>query len=48
LISYEDSQSLREKCRYIREHDLAGAMFWEYYADTGGTLLDTLFNGLEG
>jgi len=47
LISYEDPQSLREKCRYIREHDLAGAMFWEYYADTGGTLLDTLFHGLK-
>ena len=47
LISYEDPQSLREKCRYIREHDLAGAMFWEYYADPGGTLLDTLFNGLK-
>jgi chitinase len=25
----------------------AGAMFWEYYADTGGTLLDTLFHGLK-
>jgi chitinase len=45
-VSYEDPESLQEKCRYIREHGLAGAMFWEYFADTTGTLLDTLHRGL--
>jgi chitinase len=46
FVSYEDPESLQEKCRYIREHGLAGAMFWEYFADTTGTLLDTLHRGL--
>jgi chitinase len=47
-ISYEDPESLRVKSRYIREHGLAGAMFWEYTADPTGALLGTLFEGLRG
>jgi len=46
FIGYEDPESLRAKCRYIREQKLAGAMFWEYYADRSGVLLDTLAEGL--
>ena len=46
FVSYEDPESLRAKCRYIRDHGLAGAMFWEYYADRGGVLLGTLFGEL--
>jgi chitinase len=46
FISYEDPESLRLKCRYILEQGMAGAMFWEYYADRTGALLDTLFTGL--
>jgi chitinase len=42
FISYEDPESLRAKCRFIRENRLRGAMFWEYYADRSGVLLDTL------
>jgi chitinase len=42
FISYDDPESLRRKCRYVRERGLAGAMFWEYYADGGGALLRTL------
>lgn len=48
FISYEDPESLRLKCAYIREKGLAGAMFWEYYGDKTGVLLDTLFNSLRG
>jgi chitinase len=48
FISYDDPQSLRLKCGYIREHGLGGAMFWEYYADRTGVLLDTLFTTLHG
>jgi chitinase len=47
FIAYDDPESLRVKCRYIREHGLAGAMFWEYYADPTGALLDTLAKDLE-
>jgi chitinase len=46
FISYEDPESLRAKCRYIREQKLAGAMFWEYYSDRSGVLLRTLAEGL--
>ena len=46
FISYEDPESLRIKCRYIRDKGLAGSMFWEYYADRSGALLGTLFEEL--
>jgi chitinase len=42
FISYEDPESLRAKSRYVLERHLAGAMFWEYYADPTGALLGTL------
>jgi chitinase len=48
FISYEDPESLRLKSAYIREKGLGGAMFWEYYADKTGVLLDTLFTTLRG
>jgi chitinase len=46
FIAYEDPESLRLKCRYIRDHKLGGVMFWEYYADPTGSLLDTLYKAL--
>jgi len=46
VISYDDPESLREKCRYVREHGLAGVMFWEYHSDPTGALLDTLYREL--
>lgn len=48
FIAYDDPESLALKSRYIREHGLAGAMFWEYRADPTGALLGTLFEGLRG
>jgi chitinase len=48
FISYEDPESLRLKSAYIREKGLGGAMFWEYYGDKTGVLLDTLFTALHG
>lgn len=38
FISYEDAQSLQEKVAYVRARRLGGVMFWEYSADTWGTL----------
>ena len=46
FVSYEDPESLRIKCRYIREQNLAGAMFWEYYSDRSGVLVGTLADEL--
>jgi chitinase len=46
FVTYEDPQSLSVKTRYIREHGLGGAMFWEYTEDPTGALLGALFDGL--
>jgi chitinase len=46
FITYDDPESLRIKARYIGEHGLAGAMFWQYYDDPSGALLDALHEGL--
>jgi GH18 family chitinase len=48
FISYDDPESLSVKCRYVVDRNLAGAMFWEYYADRSGALLDALVSGLRG
>jgi chitinase len=46
FITYEDPESLGRKTQYIREHGLAGAMFWEYNSDLSGALLEALYQGL--
>jgi chitinase len=42
FVSYEDPQSLKEKCQYIRTSKLGGIMFWEYFGDSNGKLLQTV------
>jgi chitinase len=42
FISYEDPESLKLKCDYIRTHRLAGAMFWQLGDDQTGELLGVL------
>jgi chitinase len=39
FISYDDERSVKEKCKYVKRHHLAGAMFWEYYSDKKEYLL---------
>ncbi len=46
FITYDDPESLRLKAGYINQHHLAGAMFWQYYDDPSGALLDALHEGL--
>lgn len=46
FVTYEDPQSLAGKCAYVRERNLAGVMFWEYFNDTTGILLDAVHAGL--
>ncbi len=38
FVSYEDPESLKEKCKYIRDQNLGGIMFWEYFGDSGALL----------
>ena len=42
FVSYEDSESLKLKCQYIRSQKLGGIMFWEYFGDSNGKLLQTI------
>ena len=46
FITYDDEESLQAKCKYIIEHNLKGAMFWEYTGDYKSHLLNTLYDGL--
>lgn len=42
FISIEDPQSLGLKARYVRDQGLAGMMFWQYFDDASGQLLDAM------
>jgi chitinase len=42
FVSYEDPQSLKLKCQYVKTQKLAGIMFWEYFGDSQGKLLQTI------
>ena len=46
FVSYEDTESLGMKCKYVLEHQLAGVMFWEYSSDPAGVLLQSINAGL--
>jgi len=46
FISYDDPQSVALKAEYIIEKNLGGAMVWELSQDSGGTLLNSLYEGL--
>ncbi len=45
-ISYESPRSLRLKISFVKKRKLSGIMFWEYFLDPDGELLDIIFNGL--
>ncbi|MCL2812025.1 MAG: glycosyl hydrolase family 18 protein [Clostridia bacterium] len=42
FISYDDPQSLRAKCDYIKRENLLGIMYWEHGCDPTRTLLGVL------
>jgi chitinase len=46
FITYDDEQSLKEKCKYIKKNNLKGAMFWQYYSDYENHLLGALYEEL--
>lgn len=45
IIVYDDEESVKEKCDYIKKYQLAGAMFWEYFSDKKLYLLKVLDKG---
>ncbi|WP_025763989.1 glycoside hydrolase family 18 protein [Dyadobacter tibetensis] len=42
MISYDDEQSVEEKCNYVLKNKMAGVMFWEYDSDPKGYLLGAI------
>ncbi|MBD2753260.1 glycoside hydrolase family 18 protein [Spirosoma validum] len=42
FVSYDDEQSVKEKCRYVKKKGLAGVMFWEYFSDPKTYLLSEI------
>jgi len=46
-ISYEDQESVKAKCDYVKEKQLAGVMYWQYYSDPKRQLLNTVFTALK-
>jgi chitinase len=42
FITFDDERSVRAKCRYVKKHELAGVMFWEYSSDPKGYLLNAI------
>ncbi len=42
LIVYDDEESVKIKCQYVLDHDLAGVMFWQYMSDPKEYLLDAI------
>jgi chitinase len=46
FVTYEDPQSLAGKCQYVAEQNLGGMMFWEYFNDSTGILLNAVYAGL--
>lgn len=42
LIVYDDEESVKIKCDYVKENNLAGVMFWEYSSDPKLYLLNVI------
>lgn len=47
FVSYDNPQSLRDKCNYIKARELRGVMFWSFKSDYRSTLLRTLYEELK-
>ncbi|ADV81238.1 glycoside hydrolase family 18 protein [Terriglobus saanensis] len=46
FITYDDPESMKRKCAYVREKHLSGIMFWAYNGDPDNVLLDAINAGL--
>jgi chitinase len=42
LIAYDDEQSIKEKCNYVKEKGMAGVMFWQYASDPKEYLINAI------
>lgn len=42
FVTYDDEESVKAKCEYVKENKMAGVMFWEYSSDPKEYLLDEI------
>jgi chitinase len=42
LVSFDDEESVKLKCAYVKEHNMAGVMFWQYASDPKEYLLTAI------
>ena len=42
LVSYDDEESVKLKCEYVRDHGMAGVMFWQYASDPKEYLINAI------
>lgn len=42
FVTYDDEESVKAKCEYVKENNMAGVMFWEYSSDPKEYLLDEI------
>jgi chitinase len=42
LVAYDDEESVAVKCTYVKEHNMAGVMFWQYASDPKEYLLSAI------
>lgn len=45
FISYDDEESIRQKCQYVIANQLGGLMFWELGEDQTHTLIEAVYEG---
>lgn len=48
FISYDDEESIRHKCDYVKASGLGGLMFWEFGCDRTRRLLNAIQDGFRG
>ena len=47
FITYDDPESIKEKCKFVNENDLGGVMFWDYGEDQTFTLLNAIYEEMK-
>ncbi|MBB4036371.1 chitinase [Dysgonomonas hofstadii] len=47
FVTYDDEESVKAKCQYVMENGMGGVMFWEYFSDPKGFLLNTIDQNLK-
>lgn len=47
LLVYDDEEAIALKCDYVKQHNLAGIMFWQYSHDPEELLLSTIHQRLQ-